>query len=187
MLARIPNALTLLRIALVPLLVAAFYLPFPFAQWTAFAIFIFAGVTDFFDGHLARLTKSQSRLGEMLDPIADKLIVAAALVMLAANGTLFGWALIPAIVILAREILVSGLREYLATLQVSVPVSKIAKWKTLLQLVAIALLIGGVPLDNAVHGTREAGIWGLWLAAALTVYTGIAYVAASIKHFGAKP
>ena len=187
MLSRLPNALTLLRIALVPLLVAAFYLPYPAAQWTAFAIFIVAGITDFADGHLARAMKSQSHLGAMLDPIADKLIVAAALVMLAAQGTLFGWALIPAIIILAREILVSGLREYLATLQVSVPVSSIAKWKTLLQLVAIALLIGGVPLDNVVHGTRDAGIYGLWLAAALTVYTGVAYVVASMKHFGARP
>src|SRR5271168_1121946 len=138
----LPNILTYARVAAVPLVAGLLFWPDePWARWTALAIFIAAGISDFFDGYLARAWSQQSSLGRMLDPIADKLLVAAVLLVLVADKTIKGWSLWAAIVILCREILVSGLREYLAELRVSVPVSTVAKWKTTTQLVALGFLI----------------------------------------------
>jgi cardiolipin synthase len=151
-------------------------------RWTAFAVFTAAGITDFFDGYLARAWSQQSTLGRMLDPIADKLLVAAALLMLVADRTIHSWSIWAAIVILSREILVSGLREYLAELRVSVPVSTVAKWKTTLQLVALGFLIVGPAGESLLPGTVTIGLWLLWISALLTLYTGYDYFRAGIHH-----
>jgi cardiolipin synthase (CMP-forming) len=178
----LPNALTIARVALVPLFVAAFYWPGDAGLWTAFALFVLAGATDAVDGIVARHLDSESPFGRMLDPIADKLMVAAALLMLVADGIVHGLQLIPALVILCREILVSGLREFLATADVSLPVTRVAKAKTTLQMVAIAALILSPVLDRMLPGVAIAAIWGLWAAAALTLYTGIAYFQAGLHY-----
>src|SRR3954464_14110273 len=179
----LPNVLTYGRLAAVPAVVAILFWPRDdWMRWVALAIFIAAGVTDYFDGYFARLYAQQSTLGRMLDPIADKLLVAACLLMLVSDSTIEGWWIWAAIVILCREILVSGLREYLAELKVSVPVSKVAKWKTTLQLVALGFLIAGRAADLIVPGVTLAGLMLLWLAAILTLYTGWDYMKAGIKH-----
>jgi cardiolipin synthase (CMP-forming) len=185
----LPNVLTYARLAAVPVVVALLFWPRDdWARWPALAIFIVAGVTDYFDGYFARVYAQQSALGRMLDPIADKLLVAACLLMLAADETIYGWSLLAAIVILCREILVSGLREYLAGLKVSVPVSRVAKWKTALQLVAIGFLIAGPAGDrllgsgNEIGLATEIGLVLLWVAAILTLYTGWDYLKAGIRH-----
>jgi CDP-diacylglycerol--glycerol-3-phosphate 3-phosphatidyltransferase/cardiolipin synthase len=154
------------------------------ADWTALGIFAAAAITDFFDGYLARAWSQQSSLGRMLDPIADKLLVAAALLMLSANGTITGGSLWAAIVILCREILVSGLREYLAELRVPVPVTAVAKWKTAAQLVALGFLIVGPAGDAVLPGSTTIGVVLLWVAAILTLYTGWDYMKASYDHVG---
>src|SRR6185437_16190757 len=136
----------------------------PVLRWVALAVFIGAGVTDFFDGYFARIWGQQSSLGRMLDPIADKLLVAASLLMLAAGSTIRGWTLLAAVIILCREILVSGLREYLAELQVSVPVTRLAKWKTVAQMVAIGFLIAGEAGDRIVPVVSHTGILLMWLS-----------------------
>ncbi|HRK71222.1 MAG TPA: CDP-diacylglycerol--glycerol-3-phosphate 3-phosphatidyltransferase, partial [Micropepsaceae bacterium] len=159
------------------------YWPEPEARWAAFGVFVLAAITDWADGHIARITRSISRFGRMLDPVADKLIVAAALVMLVADHTLSGLAVVPAIVILCREILVSGLREFLATIRVGMPVSSIAKFKTVLQLVAISALIAAPVLEETIPRAREIAEASLWVAAALTLYTGLAYLVLSARHF----
>lgn len=151
-------------------------------RWVALGIFVVAAITDFFDGYLARIWAQQSSLGRMLDPIADKLLVAACLMMLVADKTISGWSIWAAIVILSREILVSGLREFLAELRVSVPVSTIAKWKTTLQLVAVGFLVVGHAGDHVVPGTVFIGTILLWVAALLTLYTGYDYFKAGIRH-----
>jgi cardiolipin synthase (CMP-forming) len=145
-------------------------------------IFISAGVTDVLDGYYARKRGEQSAFGRMLDPIADKLLVASCLLMLAADGTIRGWSLWAAIVILCREILVSGLREYLAGLRVSVPVTQLAKWKTTLQLVAVGFLIAGEAGDAVVPVVTPIGLALLWLSALLTLYTGWDYFRAGVQH-----
>lgn len=178
----VPNLLTYGRIAAVPAIVACLYSTQPVWLWVALGIFIAAAITDYLDGYLARAWSQQSSLGKMLDPIADKLLVGAVLVMLAANGTVTGLALIPAIVILSREILVSGLREYLGQMNLSVPVSNLAKWKTTVQMVALGVLIAGPAGDALITGTTAAGIALLWLAALLTAWTGYDYVRAGIGH-----
>ncbi|MCP8937039.1 CDP-diacylglycerol--glycerol-3-phosphate 3-phosphatidyltransferase [Alsobacter sp. SYSU M60028] len=179
----LPNVLTYGRVAAVPLVVVCMYYPDEFwMRWTALAVFIAAGITDFFDGYLARAWSQQSTLGRMLDPIADKLLVAATLLMLVADRTISGWSLWAAIVILSREILVSGLREYLAELRVSVPVSTVAKWKTTLQLVALGFLIAGPAGEAVLPGTLATGLILLWIAALLTLYTGWDYFRAGIHH-----
>lgn len=178
----LPNLLTYGRILAVPAVATCFYFPGYAARWTALAIFIVAAVTDFFDGYLARAWQQQSRLGQMLDPIADKLLVAVCLLMMAGDGTIGGWSMIAAIVILCREILVSGLREFLADLRVSVPVTKLAKWKTSVQLVAIALLLAGPAGEAVLPGTTLAGLVALWIAAVLTLYTGYDYFRAGIGY-----
>jgi cardiolipin synthase len=179
----LPNILTYGRVIAVPVVVVLLFWPdLAWMRWTALCIFILAGVTDFFDGYLARAWSQQSSLGRMLDPIADKLLVAAVLLMLVADHTITSFSIWAAIVILCREILVSGLREYLAELKVSVPVSKVAKWKTTLQLVALGFLIAGRAADLIVPGVTQAGLILLWVAALLTLYTGWDYLKAGIKH-----
>ncbi len=155
---------------------------FGFARWTALWLFIIASITDFLDGYLARIWNQTSNIGRMLDPIADKLLIASILLLLAADGTIAGWSLWAAITILCREILVSGLREYLAALKVSVPVTRIAKWKTTIQMVAIAFLLAGPAGDTILPYTTEIGIGLLWIAAALTIYTGYDYFKAGLRH-----
>ena len=183
----LPNALTYARIAAVPAVVAAMYWQDIlqggiWLRWVALAIFITAGVTDFFDGYFARAWGQHSTFGRMLDPIADKLLVASCLLMLAANGTIKGWSLWAAIVILCREILVSGLREYLAELRVSVPVTRLAKWKTTGQLVAVGFLVLGDAGDRILPVVTPIGLTLLWLSALLTLYTGYDYFRAGVRH-----
>lgn len=179
----LPNILTYARMAAVPVVAALLFWPHDLeARWPALFLFIAAGITDYFDGYLARAYAQQSVLGRMLDPIADKLLVAACLLMLAADGTISGWSLWAAIVILCREILVSGLREFLAELKVSVPVSRVAKWKTVLQLVAIGFLIAGPAGETVLPGTTAIGLVLLWIAAVLTIYTGWDYLKAGIQY-----
>jgi cardiolipin synthase (CMP-forming) len=183
----LPNILTYARIIAVPLVVLCFFLEGRLqssdaARWGALAIFIIASITDFFDGYLARIWKQTSTIGRMLDPIADKLLVSACLLLLAADGTIAGWTLWAAIIILCREILVSGLREYLAELKVSVPVSRLAKWKTTIQMVAVAFLLAGPAGDKIVPIITILGIVLLWSAALITLYTGWDYFRAGLKH-----
>jgi len=177
----LPNLLTLSRIAVIPLIVAAFYLPTPAAGWTAFGLFAYAAVTDYFDGMLARRRQQTSDFGRFLDPIADKLLVAAVLIMMVAMGTLSGAAVIAAMLILLREILVSGLREFLAGKQVEVPVSRLAKWKTAVQLVAISLLL----LTDVLPQADTIGTVLLWVATAITVYTGYDYLRGGLARMRA--
>ena len=183
----IPNLLTYARILAVPLVVLCFFVEgrlqsSDLARWTALAIFLIASVTDFLDGYLARIWEQTSSLGRMLDPIADKLLVAASLLLLSADGTIAGWATWAAIVILSREILVSGLREYLAELKVSVPVTQLAKWKTTLQMVAIGFLLAGPAGDKILPYTTQLGLTLLWISALVTLYTGYDYFRAGLKH-----
>ncbi len=183
----IPNLLTYGRILAVPLIVLCFFIEgklqsSDFARWTALALFAIASITDFFDGYLARIWQQTSNIGKMLDPIADKLLVASVLLLVAADGTIAGWSIWAAIIILCREILVSGLREYLAALKVSVPVTRIAKWKTTIQMVAIAFLLAGPAGDKVLPYTTEMGILLLWVAAGITLYTGYDYFRAGLKH-----
>ena len=181
----LPNLLTYGRLAAVPLVVALLFWPAEYwMRWTALAIFIAAAITDFFDGYLARAWSQQSSLGRMLDPIADKLLVAATLLVLAADRVIAGWSLWAAIVILCREILVSGLREYLAELRVPVPVTAVAKWKTGVQMVALGFLIAGPAGDAVFPYATQVGVWLLWIAAILTFYTGWDYMKASYDHVG---
>jgi cardiolipin synthase (CMP-forming) len=183
----LPNILTYARIAAVPLVVGCMYWTGILGgglwlRWLALAIFIAAGITDFLDGYFARIWGQQSRLGSMLDPIADKLLVASCLLMLAADGTIKGWSVLAAIVILCREILVSGLREFLAELRVSVPVTQLAKYKTTLQLVAIGFLIAGEAGEKVLPPTVDIGLALLWLSAIFTLYTGWDYFRAAGRH-----
>ncbi|MCX2696082.1 MULTISPECIES: CDP-diacylglycerol--glycerol-3-phosphate 3-phosphatidyltransferase [Ochrobactrum] len=183
----LPNILTYARIIAVPLVVLCFFVEGSLqssdtSRWTALAIFAIASITDFFDGYLARIWQQTSTIGRMLDPIADKLLVSACLLLLAADGTIAGWTLWAAIIILCREILVSGLREYLAELKVSVPVSKLAKWKTTAQMVALAFLLAGPAGEKILPYTTEIGIVLLWISAILTLYTGWDYFRAGLKH-----
>ncbi|MCT6870694.1 MAG: CDP-diacylglycerol--glycerol-3-phosphate 3-phosphatidyltransferase [Bartonella sp.] len=183
----LPNILTYARIVAVPLVVLCFFVEGRLqstdaARWTAVSIFIIASITDFFDGYLARIWKQTSNIGRMLDPIADKLLVSACLLLLAADTTIAGWTLWAAIIILCREILVSGLREYLASLKVSVPVSRLAKWKTTVQMFAIVFLLAGPAGDKVIPYSTEFGLIMLWLAAILTLWTGWDYFRAGLKH-----
>ena len=183
----LPNLLTFGRIAAIPAVVACLYwqeIPQhgEWLRWVALAIFISAGVTDILDGYFARKYGDFTTFGRMLDPIADKLLVASCLLMLAADGTIRGWSLWAAIVILCREILVSGLREYLAELRVSVPVTKLAKWKTTIQLVAIGFLLAGEAGDLVVPVVTQTGLLLLWISAIFTIYTGWDYFRAGIHH-----
>jgi cardiolipin synthase len=182
----LPNLFTYFRLAAVPAVVACFFWGGAFsandhtARWTALVIFAIAGITDYFDGWAARRLNKTTSLGVMLDPIADKLLVSACLLLLAADGTIAGWSLWAAIIILCREILVSGLREFLGHVQVTVPVSHLAKWKTTAQLVAIGFLLAGPAGNRVFPYTVEIGIVLLWLSALLTLYTGWDYFKAGV-------
>jgi cardiolipin synthase len=183
----LPNVLTYVRIAAVPVVVGLLFWQSIFGgplwlRWAALALFIGAGVTDFLDGYFARMWGQQSSLGRMLDPIADKLLVSSCLLMLAADGSIRGWTLLAAVIILCREILVSGLREYLAELRVSVPVTRLAKWKTTGQMVAIGFLVAGEAGDRVLPVVSEIGILLLWLSALLTLYTGYDYMRAGLRY-----
>ena len=183
----LPNLLTYGRIAAVPAVVACLYWQALldgglWLRWVALAVFITAGLTDILDGYLARAWQQQSALGRMLDPIADKLLVSSCLLMLAADGTIRGWSLWAAIIILCREILVSGLREFLAELRVGVPVTRLAKWKTTLQLIAVGFLLAGRAGDLVLPHVTETGISLLWLSALLTLYTGWDYLRAGLRY-----
>lgn len=178
----LPNILTLSRIVTVPLLVGFLWWPhWPVGYAAAFALYCLMGITDYFDGYLARAQGTVSKLGQFLDPIADKIMIAAVLMMLVATDDIIGWHVIAAIVILLREIAVSGLREFLGGIQVSVPVSKLAKWKTTLQLIALGglILAGALPHLPVLHGIALAALWG---AAALTLVTGWDYLRIGLKH-----
>jgi cardiolipin synthase (CMP-forming) len=179
----LPNILTYGRVVAVPVVAGCLLSTNEFwMRWLALGIFIAAGISDFFDGYLARAWQQQSSLGRMLDPIADKLLVAATLLVLVNDRTVAGWSLWAAIVILCREILVSGLREFLAELNVSVPVTKVAKYKTTLQLVAVGFLIAGPAGEVVLPGTLAIGLTLLWVSALLTLYTGWDYLKAGITH-----
>jgi cardiolipin synthase len=183
----LPNMLTYGRIAAVPAVVACMYWQDIlqgglWLRWLALAIFIAAGITDFLDGYFARARAQYSKFGRMLDPIADKLLISSILLMLAADGTIRGWSLWAAIVILCREILVSGLREFLGTLAVSVPVTRLAKWKTVVQMVAIGFLLAGSAGDKIWPYTTLFGLSLLWIAAVFTLYTGYDYLRAAVHH-----
>lgn len=183
----LPNLLTYGRIAAVPVVVGLMYWQSIIGgglwlRWLALAIFIAAGISDVLDGYFARIWGQQSSLGRMLDPIADKLLVSSCLLMLAAEGTIRGWSLFAAAIILCREILVSGLREYLAELRVGLPVTRLAKYKTIGQMVAIGFLIAGDAGDVVLPQTTLIGIALLWLSAILTLYTGWDYMRASLRY-----
>ncbi|ABC23021.1 CDP-diacylglycerol--glycerol-3-phosphate 3-phosphatidyltransferase [Rhodospirillum rubrum] len=179
----LPNILTLLRILIIPLVVVLFYVDGEGYRWANCALFAVAAITDFFDGWLARRSNQVSRLGRFLDPIADKLLVAAVLMLLVGFGRMSPWSYPAAVVILMREILVSGLREFLAEIRVGMPVTKLAKWKTTVQLIALPVLIVGdtplIPLPITLIGE---GL--LWVAAVMTIITGYDYLRVGLRHMG---
>lgn len=180
----LPNLLTYARLVAVPTLAAVMLLfEGDTARWLAVAVFGFAGITDFLDGYIARAWGQQSLLGRMLDPIADKLLVGAALLLLVKDTTISGVSIWAALIILSREILVSGLREFLAELNVKVAVSRLAKWKTAVQMVALCVLLAGGAADKMCGcGAADVGLALLWLAAMLTLYTGFDYFRAGLKY-----
>jgi len=178
----IANFLTIARIIVIPIIVICIYLKSPFYGWVAFVLFCIASITDYFDGYIARIRNEITNFGTFLDPIADKLLVAAVILILTSKGIIADWETIPALIILLREIAVSGLREYLAGIKISVPVSRIAKLKTSIQLIALALLIlseSQISLLPIVFIGKIA----LWSAGILTLYTGFDYLKSGIKHF----
>ena len=186
MLTDLPNVLTLSRIAAIPVLVALVAVRSPGTDLAACVVFAAAGITDYFDGALARSRRQASDFGRMLDPIADKLLVGATLIVLAGHDRLTAWGLYPAIVILLREILVSGLREYLAGLRVGMPVTGLAKWKTGVQMAALGTLVAGDDTGRLLHlswlPVSSIGEAMLWVAAGLTLWTGWDYLTAGLRH-----
>jgi cardiolipin synthase (CMP-forming) len=179
----LPNMLTYGRIVAVPALVGVLYfVEGDLARWIAFGLFVVASITDWLDGYLARALELTTTLGRMLDPIADKLLVGAVLIMLVHDHTIKGPAIFAAVIILCREILVSGLREFLAELNVKVHVSTLAKWKTAFQMIALAVLLAGPAAEKLLPGTTIIGVALLWLAAVLTLWTGYDYVRAGVRR-----
>ena len=183
---KFPNYLTIGRIIIVPIFVFSFYLPGFYGDILPFALFVIASFTDFLDGLLARMYKEESKLGELLDPIADKIIVATALLLLVMDQTIKNYEVIAAIIILTREILISGLREFLAKGKIKLPVSNLAKLKTFLQMFSISLLLlgdtGNKILNFQDYNAQTIGIILLWLSAFLTLYTGYDYLRKGIDH-----
>jgi len=175
------NILTLSRILMIPLIIGSFYISGPEGNWIGLGIFTLAGITDFFDGYLARKFNMMSKLGQFMDPIADKLLIAATLMMMVAMQRIEGYAVLAAVIILVREFAVSGLREFLAELKVSVPVSLLAKWKTTVQMFALCFLLVGEASPDMIPAVL-IGTIGLWLAALLTLYTGYDYFKAGMRH-----
>jgi len=191
MLSDLPNVLTLSRIAAIPLLVALAAMQTPAGDLAACVVFSIAALTDYFDGRLARGRRQTSDIGRMMDPIADKLLVGATLMMLVGAGRLRLWGLYPAIVIMLREIMVSGLREYLAGLRIGLPVTRLAKWKTGFQMGALGALLGGDDAASVLHlawlPASQIGSAMLWVAALLTLVTGWDYLVAGLRHASAAP
>jgi len=183
---KIPNYLTIGRIIIVPIFVFTYYLPGFYGDVIPFALFVLASFTDFLDGLLARMYKEESKLGELLDPIADKIIVATALILLVMDGTIKNYEVIAAIIILTREILISGLREFLAKGKINLPVSSLAKAKTFLQMIAISALLTGETGNRIInfqdYNAQTIGIILLWLSSFLTLYTGYDYLRKGIDH-----
>ena len=183
---KFPNYLTIGRIIIVPIFVFTFYLPGFYGDILPFALFVIASFTDFLDGLLARMYKEESKLGELLDPIADKIIVATSLLLLVMDQTIKNYEVIAAIIILTREILISGLREFLAKGKIKLPVSNLAKLKTFLQMFSISLLLlgdtGNKILNFQDYNAQTIGIILLWLSAFLTLYTGYDYLRKGIDH-----
>ena len=186
MLKKIPNILTIGRIIIVPFFVLAFYLPGFYGDLTALILFVVASFTDFLDGMLARMMGEESKLGELLDPIADKIIVATALILLVMDGTIRNYEVIAAIIILTREILISGLREFLAKGQITMQVTSLSKLKTFIQMISIAILLTGESGNKIInfqdYNAQTIGIILLWLSAFLTLYTGYDYLRKGIDH-----
>jgi CDP-diacylglycerol--glycerol-3-phosphate 3-phosphatidyltransferase/cardiolipin synthase len=183
---KIPNILTIGRIIIVPVFVVSFFLPGFFGDLIPFFLFVLASFTDYLDGLLARLFKEESKLGELLDPIADKILVSAALILLVMNSTIKNYEVIAAIIILTREILISGLREFLAKVNVAMPVTSLARVKTFLQMLSIAILLTGESGNKIInfqdYNAQTIGIILLWLSAFLTLYTGYDYLIKGIDH-----
>lgn len=175
------NILTFSRIVMIPLMMASFYIEGNLSNWISFAIFTAAGITDFFDGYVARKFDQISRLGAFMDPIADKLLIATALMMMVAFGRIEGYSVIAAVIILCREFVVSGLREFLADLKVSIPVTYLAKWKTTIQIFALGFLLVGDAAPEWIPAVI-VGDYCLWAAAILTLYTGYDYLKSGLKH-----
>lgn len=186
MLNSLPNILTVSRILAIPAICAAFYLPGAWSAWVPLVLFAAAGITDWFDGYLARKWGQMSDLGRFLDPVADKLLVAAVILMLIAFERIDRITCLAAVVIMCREVTVTGLREFLAELRVKVPVSRLAKWKTTVQLIALGILIVGDYGPDILH-VRLTGEIGLWVAAVLTLYTGWDYLQTGLRHMAAEP
>lgn len=183
MVLNIPNILTVSRIIAIPVVLGFIYLGGHTGNWLAFWVYTYACITDFFDGYLARAWHQQSAFGRFLDPIADKLLVAGVLFMLVGVETISALHILPAAVILSREILVSGLREFLAEARVGLPVSLLAKWKTTIQMLALGfLIVGHIGPDFGFATTWQIGIAGLWIAAGITIVTGYDYLRAGLKH-----
>lgn len=174
----LPNWLTYVRVVIIPLVVVTFYIKGPAGMWITSSLFLIAGITDWFDGYLARKWQVQSAIGRFLDPIADKLLVATCLLLLVGENRA---AIIPAIAIICREILVSGLREFLAEISVTVHVTHLAKYKTAIQMVAVYLLLLYTAGPDALH-VDIIGQFLLWVSAALTLYTGFAYMKTGWQH-----
>jgi cardiolipin synthase len=193
LLTQLPNLLTLSRIVAIPVIVCLMlFVASPYGNWWAFGVYCYASITDFFDGYLARAWEQQSSLGRFLDPIADKLLISALLLALVGVDRFGGIHILPAAVILCREILVSGLREFLASARVGLPVSTLAKWKTTVQILALGfLIVGSAGPDFGPLTTTEIGVYGLWIAALLTLVTGFDYLLAGLRHIrradGPKP
>jgi len=174
---KIPNILTIGRILIAPILFIIFYLPGEWSDWLSCSIFVLAAFTDYLDGFFARLYKQQSKFGELLDPIADKVLVATALALLIMSQTIKHYSVIAAIIIITREILISGLREYLAKAQIYIPVTNLSKGKTVIQMIAISILLAGESGNKILFGYGiQLGIYLLWMSAMLTLYTGYAYL-----------
>jgi cardiolipin synthase (CMP-forming) len=179
----LPNVLTYMRILAVPAVMACLLgIPTDLGRWLALTIYVLACITDWLDGYLARVWQQQSTLGRMLDPIADKLLVGATLLVLTSDHTITNYALWAATIILCREILVSGLREFLAELNVKIHVTQLAKWKTTLQMIALGVLIAGPAGDKVIPHTTDIGLALLWVAALLTLMTGYDYLKAAVRH-----
>jgi cardiolipin synthase len=181
---RLPNILTMSRIAVIPALIALIWIGTPTLRWVALGIYSLACVTDYLDGYLARTLNQQSSLGRLFDPIADKLLVGGCLLVLCSFGYITGWSVLPAVIILLREILVSGLREYLAEIRVGLPVSRLAKWKTVLQMFSLGFLIVGTASPAEIPSVMIGEVC-LWAAALLTLWTGYDYLRSGLLHANA--
>ena len=183
MVSKIPISLTYFRILIIPFFVFVFFIPGETGRWLSCSLFTLAAFTDYLDGKLARSLNEESRLGALLDPIADKIIVAVAIMLLIHNETIKDTTLLAALIIIGREILVSGLREFLASLQLSLPVSSLSKAKTFIQMFSLSVLLSGEPGNLFLFGYgKDIGLFLLWLSAIITLYTGYKYLRKGLRH-----